>query len=132
MTWLFGNLAGAVKRQRKLNWYIVSITLSNLILNWLLISRHGVMGAAITTLVSELCMAASAAWVVRDYIDPGECIRAFAGVFVPAGVVLAAGKLHVFPGAFPVQLSLTLLCLSVGFLVSGAVRINDVRRFMNV
>jgi O-antigen/teichoic acid export membrane protein len=132
MTWLFGNLAGAVKRQGHLNWFIVCITVGNLILNWLLIARHGVMGAAVTTLVSELAMAASAAWVVRDYVDLREFVKAFTGVFVPAGMVFVAGKLHVFPGAFPMQLSLTLLCLSAGFLVSGAVRIKDVRRFMNV
>ena len=132
MTWLFGNLAGAVNRQGRLNWFIVAITCGNLMCNWVLITRYGVMGAAVTTLLTELAMSFSAAWVVRDYVDFREFGKVLAGVFAPAAVVLVFGKMHLLPGAFVVQVSVALIFLAASFFAFGVVRIGDLRRLISL
>jgi O-antigen/teichoic acid export membrane protein len=51
---LFANALFAFDRQKKFLWYLVIGTVSNAALNWLLIPRFGIAGAAVATIISQL------------------------------------------------------------------------------
>lgn len=130
MNWLLTSLVGAVDRQRRLNVFIVSLSVLNVVLYYLLIRAFGLMGAAWTTLLTEFGMALSALWIVRDYIDNRLLAAAVAGTAAPASAVLVLAGLRLLPGPFPVQLALAMAILLGGFLLTGVIRLPEIRRLL--
>jgi O-antigen/teichoic acid export membrane protein len=66
-TWVFGSLVGAIGRQKEANYYIFFVTCLNILLNIILIPIISIKGAAIATLLTEIMIALSNIWIVRDY-----------------------------------------------------------------
>jgi O-antigen/teichoic acid export membrane protein len=130
--WLFSYLAGAVNRQRQMNYYLVSISILNLIVNAILISSYGVMGAAVTTLLTEVAITLSALWVVRDYMEAGPLLRIVAAAGAVSLLVLVLGWSGLYPGPFLVQACEVGTLLVVAFILSGLVRPAEVRSFLGV
>jgi O-antigen/teichoic acid export membrane protein len=132
MGWLFSYLAGAVNRQRRMNYYIVIVTVLNLVLNAVLIGRYGVMGAAVTTLLTEGAITLSALWVVRDYMEAGPLVRIGAAAAGVTALVVALGWGGLYPGPFPVQLCEAGLLLVGGFVLAGLIRPAEIRTFLGL
>ena len=70
LNFVMGTLVAAAGRQPRANVFIVVVTAANLALNAMLIPRWGVNGAALTTLATEVLLAAASAWVTRDLWMP--------------------------------------------------------------
>jgi O-antigen/teichoic acid export membrane protein len=132
MGWLFSYLAGAINRQRQMNYFIGAITMANLILNAALIERWGVFGAAVTTLVTEGAITISALWVVRDYMDLRPLIRIAGGAAAVATAVLSLGWFGLYPGPFSVELLEASVLLVGGFIVVGLLRPAEFRTFLGL
>lgn len=130
MTWLFVNLAGAVGRQHILNRWIIGVTTLNLALNYVLITRFGVLGAAWAALLTESAMAASAMWVTRDFIAGGEFLRIAGGIAIPVVVLVGVTRVHLLPGPFLVQVISGLAVMIGGFILLRVVRMSDVRTLL--
>lgn len=130
LNWLMTNLAGAVDRQRRLNVFFAVMTGLNLILYWLLIPAFGLAGAAWTTVLTEIAMAASGMWVVRDYLDRKAFTMALGGIALPAGAAWGCAWLGLLPGPFLAQLSLFLAVLVAGFFLTGIARVEEIRRIL--
>jgi O-antigen/teichoic acid export membrane protein len=131
MNWLLTSLAGAIDRQRMLNVFIVLLSVMNIAAYYLLIGQFGLMGAAWTTLLTELGMAASAFWIVRDYMDRRALATSLVGVAAPALVAVFLGASGFLPGPFAVRLVLCLTVLLGGFFLTGVLRMSEIRTLLS-
>lgn len=128
LTWLFVNLAGAIGRQRTLNFWIVGVTLVNLGLNYVLIHAMGVLGAAVTTLISECLMALAAIWVVRRYIDGRRLLLSVASAAASVVAVWAIVSAGVLPAEFIPRLVIAMILLVAGLFLTRLVTVSEARK----
>jgi len=128
LTWVFGTLVAAVGRQGKANILIFLVTLLNLSLHYLLIPSMGVVGAAVTTLVTESAMSIACIWIVRDFLDVNEFFTLFAKAFVPALIAYIIKSIDFFPAPFLVELAILMVIMISSFFFLRLVTIADIRR----
>ncbi len=130
MTFLTGIIIAATGKQGKSNLFIFMVTVLNVALNFVMIHRLGVTGAALTTLITEVVLATLNCWLVKEYLPPGEVGRLLLKLGVPF-VTLAVLK----TAGFLPQSTLLRLALGVGivtafFYASGMVRLDDAKKIM--
>lgn len=83
LNWVVGTLVAVTGRQSRANFYILLITIGNIVMLTAMIPWLGVEGAAIATLVTE-CTITFANWtLVRDFVDSHHVKKLFARVAVP-------------------------------------------------
>jgi O-antigen/teichoic acid export membrane protein len=90
--------------------------LLNIALNLALIPRHGIVGAAVATLVSEMALLVAAAWRVRISLGPLGILRSAAGPLL-ASAAMAALLLVPRVGA-PTRLGLAIVAYLLALAVS--------------
>jgi len=120
---VFGAAVGIPKRTRLYPVFSGSGLVANLLLNWLLVPRYGMMGAAVATLISYAVMGLLALGITqRVYPLPYEWGRLFV-LALAASVCVAAGSMIPQMGLWPTLLAklgclmlFPLILLTMGFL----------------
>ncbi len=130
MTWVYGSLVAATARQPQANVIIAVVTCANILGHYLLIPRMGLVGAAWVTLGTEIAIALGNLWVVRDYLTTEDLWFLYGKGLGPALVIGLLKAMGLLPGPFVIQLCMVIALLSVTYLVSGFVRIQDVRKIL--
>jgi O-antigen/teichoic acid export membrane protein len=129
-TWVFGSLVAAIGRQPRANWYIAFVTCLNLLLHYLLIPRMGLLGASLSTLVTETSMALCCIWVVRDYGFVAGLKKFAFLVILPLMVILILKELGFYPQSFVVGLVVTLSIITLSFFALRLVTVAEVKKFI--
>ena len=114
---VFSAAVGIPKKTRLLPQFSGTGLVANLVLNWVLVPRHGSQGAAIATVISYACMGILAAVMThRVYPVPYEWRRIAVLVLVGVAVTIAGSLVSVEPLAPRVAIKLLVLAGYPGLL----------------
>lgn len=124
-TWVFGSLVGAIGRQKKANYYILIVTCFNIILNIILIPIISIKGAAITTLLTEIMIAISSIWVVRDYFWRTQIPILIGKFIVVISLAIVISLTGFLVGNFTVKVIELILVLCIGCFLIRVISIDE-------
>jgi O-antigen/teichoic acid export membrane protein len=129
-TWTYGTLVAAVGRQTKANYFIVIITVANLLLHYLFIPRFGVNGAAAVTLVTECAIATMNIYIVRDYVQWSYVIRLIGQVLIIVAILTISVQVNLFRGPILVKILQSLTMIMIGYYSFHIITIDDIKKIM--
>lgn len=130
MTFLTGTIIAATGRQTRSNINILIVSLLNVALNVVMISNYGVAGAAITTLVTEILLAALNCWLVREFLEVRGILKLLVNVLLPLLMLLIIKAAGVLPEVLAVRLVLAFAVVAGSYFSLGVVSPNDIRRLV--
>jgi O-antigen/teichoic acid export membrane protein len=128
MTWVYGTLVAASGRQGRANLLIFLITIVNILLNYVLIPIYLEIGAAITTLVTEVAVALVSIWIVRDFIEKRSFLMITAKASLIALLIFALHEFDLLPGPFWLRLAICLCIMSAAFFALRLVTLADLKK----
>ncbi len=128
MTWVYGTLVAASGRQGRANVLIFLITIVNILLNYILIPVYLEIGAAITTLVTEVAVALVSIWIIRDFIGKRSFLVITGKAALVALLVCALHEFSLLPGPFWLQLAICLCVMSAAFFALRLVTLADLKK----
>jgi O-antigen/teichoic acid export membrane protein len=121
------NAMVATRLQHLMPYSAVAGALSNIVLNLILIPRYGAIGAAWATVISY-CLAGILLFLCIPSTRPFVLIGLRVGAAPFVIVVLLTSALHFFHWAIWVKLALSILCYSVGILMTRTLLRSDLER----
>jgi O-antigen/teichoic acid export membrane protein len=127
-----GTLVAALDRQGKSNIFVLTVTLLNLVLNYFMIMKLAVLGAVLTTVITETLLVLCNLFVVHDYIPWRKLIDLSARSIVPA---VLAGLLLLTPArelTFPLQVGLVVIAMLGGYLALKVLTFGDFRTLWRI
>lgn len=127
-----GTLVAALGRQGKSNIFVLIVTVMNLVLNYFMILRLGVLGAVLTTVITETLLVLCNLFVVHDYIPWKKMTDLFLRAVLP---VVIAGSVLLTPlreTEFPIQVAIVVTVMVVGYLALRVLKLNDFRTLWRV
>jgi O-antigen/teichoic acid export membrane protein len=130
ITFIAGNLVAAVGRQMKANIFILVATILNVILNYSLIPFWGVEGAALVTVFTELILALSNVWLVRDYFSKTKIFVVLLKSMIILIIVFGLKYFHILQGSFVVQIIITMIVLITAFFYFRIITVSDVKKIV--
>lgn len=126
-TWVYGSLVGAIGRQGRANYFILCATLLNLLLNFLLIPILSIQGAAITTFLTELMIAISNIWIVRDYFFGTQLPILIGKALLVIILTLIISSGGILVGSFLVKVIELIFVMGLGFFLVRMFSIEELR-----
>jgi O-antigen/teichoic acid export membrane protein len=130
MTWVYGSLVAAAGRQSRANPFILLVTLANIGLHFLLIPRWGLIGATVTTVLTEVAIATGNFWIVRDYVLGRKTLMVALKIIGPAVAAFGVKEGGLLGGPLAFQIAVVLSIMLGSYAVLRVVTIRDVRRVL--
>ncbi|MFA5832244.1 MAG: oligosaccharide flippase family protein [Bacteroidota bacterium] len=124
INWVVGSLVAVSGRQSRANVYILGTTIGNVLLLVILIPILGVVGAAISVVITECAVTFSNWTLVRDYIRTRALLSVLLKVSASAIAVYILG-LFTVSLPFIVRLTLVVVCMVGGFFLLRLITIQD-------
>ncbi len=128
LTWVFGTLVAASGRQWRANFYLLGITIANIVGHLIMIPSYGLMGAISVTLATECAVAITNIWIMRDYINY-EFLLLLLKFTIPPVVLYLFYLANIIFGSFILKLLIVFLILSVIYV---SLRLISLREIKNV
>lgn len=131
LNWIVGSLVAISGRQRIANWCILAVTIVNIGLHIYLIQGFGVIGAAITVLITELLIMFSNWWIIREYL-PFDQVAPILGKIV-LSMLISGVVVNIIPGISAINgIFVSVLLLAVGYGLTGVIRSSDARTLFKI
>ena len=130
MTFLTGTIIAATGRQTRSNINILIVSLINVAMNFVMISSYGVAGAAITTLVTEILLAALNCWLVREFLGIAGVLKLLLKIILPLLVLFILKAAGLLPNPFLLRVALAFVLVAGMYVALGVVVSNDIRRLL--
>lgn len=125
-----GTLVAAVGRQSKANWFIFGGTALNIVLNYIAIKMFSTEGAAVTTVITEIVIALSNFFIIRDYVPWRKVFGLFLRTILPMLFVALLMLTPFKEMSFVIQFFITLVIVVGGYFALKVVTFDDVQKVL--